>query len=366
MGNAFPSGARPKRRQPDAGNLPDRPRAGGRSAIDLIALGPLRPGLRLGVLLGMGLAGGNAAGNRMRRRSRVARSRVGVDAGIRPALVRVRPFGGDRGRPPGYSGHGEAPRPRCDPPGLQAQKGRPVVSLPHGRILPESGRGKLPGHVRRCADPPSWPRRESGHQLAARVPAERIGARLGLSEALLGLLAALAADAPEITAAVTALLGHHAAIGAGVAIGSNVFNLAALLGLSSIIAGRIALHRRVILLQGTVAVAVAALAVAVVAGALPAGRRLGSSLAVLVPFVALLGMAARAPGPAGTARRLGLLADRGRSTRRRSSSKRPSTRPGRAGDVLVASVAVVESWRPAWRWSTPRPRTGPATRCRRS
>ena len=29
---------------------------------------------------------------------------------------------------------------------------------------------------------------------------ERIGARLGLSEALLGMLAALAADAPEITA----------------------------------------------------------------------------------------------------------------------------------------------------------------------
>ncbi|HXZ71964.1 MAG TPA: hypothetical protein VEH31_14015, partial [Streptosporangiaceae bacterium] len=31
---------------------------------------------------------------------------------------------------------------------------------------------------------------------------ERIGERLGLSEALLGMVAALAADAPEITAAV--------------------------------------------------------------------------------------------------------------------------------------------------------------------
>ncbi len=119
---------------------------------------------------------------------------------------------------------------------------------------------------------------------------ERIGARLGLSEPLLGLLAALAADAPEITAAVTALVGHHAAIGAGVAIGSNVFNLAALLGLSSIIAGRIDLHRRVILLQGTVAVAIAALGVAVVTGALPVVGGLAASLAVIVPFVALLGM----------------------------------------------------------------------------
>ncbi|MGB0095615.1 MAG: hypothetical protein WBP81_24135 [Solirubrobacteraceae bacterium] len=49
---------------------------------------------------------------------------------------------------------------------------------------------------------------------------ERIGARIGLSEALLGMLAALAADAPEITASVTALAGHHARIGAGVVIGS--------------------------------------------------------------------------------------------------------------------------------------------------
>ena len=83
---------------------------------------------------------------------------------------------------------------------------------------------------------------------------ERVGARLGLAEALLGMLAALAADAPEITAAVTALAGHHARIGAGVVIGSNVFNLAALLGLSAVLAGEIALHRRVIALEGVVAV----------------------------------------------------------------------------------------------------------------
>ncbi len=48
---------------------------------------------------------------------------------------------------------------------------------------------------------------------------ERVGARLGLSEALLGMLAALAADAPEITAAVTALVGHEDRIGAGVVLG---------------------------------------------------------------------------------------------------------------------------------------------------
>ena len=65
------------------------------------------------------------------------------------------------------------------------------------------------------------------------VSLERVGARLGLSEALLGMLAALAADAPEITASITALAHHDQRIGAGVVIGSNVFNLAALIGLAA-------------------------------------------------------------------------------------------------------------------------------------
>ena len=80
---------------------------------------------------------------------------------------------------------------------------------------------------------------------------ERVGERLGLSEALLGLVAALAADAPEVTAAITAMAGRQPRLGAGVVIGSNVFNLAALLGLSAVVAGRIGLHRRVVVPQST-------------------------------------------------------------------------------------------------------------------
>jgi cation:H+ antiporter len=107
---------------------------------------------------------------------------------------------------------------------------------------------------------------------------ERIGDRLGLSEALLGIVVALAADAPEITAAIAALTSHQQQIGAGVVLGSNVFNLAALLGLGAVVAGRIGLHRRVVALSGTVAMLVAAVCVLVVAGALPAlaGLVLGS------------------------------------------------------------------------------------------
>jgi cation:H+ antiporter len=118
---------------------------------------------------------------------------------------------------------------------------------------------------------------------------ERIGASLGLSEALLGMLAALAADAPEITTAVTALIGHKARIGAGVVIGSNVFNLAALLGVAAIVAGQIALHRRVIVMEAAVALSVAAACVAVIAGALSPAIGLVVVGCVLVPYLLILG-----------------------------------------------------------------------------
>ena len=43
---------------------------------------------------------------------------------------------------------------------------------------------------------------------------ERLGERAGSSEAWLGLVAALAADTPEITSAVTALTRGQASVGA--------------------------------------------------------------------------------------------------------------------------------------------------------
>ena len=122
---------------------------------------------------------------------------------------------------------------------------------------------------------------------------ERIGERLGLSEALLGIVAALAADAPEITAAITALTSHQRRIGAGVVLGSNVFNLAALLGLGAVVAGRIGLHRRVVVLSGTMAMWVALVCVLVVAGALPALAGLLLATAALALYLLILGTAGR-------------------------------------------------------------------------
>ena len=125
---------------------------------------------------------------------------------------------------------------------------------------------------------------------------ERAGERLGLSEALLGLVAALAADAPEVTAAVTAMAGHQQRLGAGVIIGSNVFNLAALLGLGAVVAGRIRLHRKVVVLGGAVAMWIAVVCLVVVLGLLPAAAGLVLSVAAVVVYGAVLGLGQRGLG----------------------------------------------------------------------
>src|SRR5436189_1586518 len=117
---------------------------------------------------------------------------------------------------------------------------------------------------------------------------ERIGERLGLSEGLLGVVAALAADAPEITSAVAALASHQSKIGAGVIIGSNVFNLAALLGLGAVVAGGIALHRRVVLLGGVVGIWVAVACLVTVLGLLSPAAGLIAVLVVLLPYLTVL------------------------------------------------------------------------------
>ncbi len=135
---------------------------------------------------------------------------------------------------------------------------------------------------------------------------ERLGERAGFSEAWLGLVAALAADAPEITSAVTALARRQPSVGAGVVIGSNVFNLAALLGLAGVVAGRIGFHRRVVLLAGVPGAWIAAVCLLAVAAVVPPPAALALTVAVLVPYLMVLGMRRsrieRLPLPAGWVR----------------------------------------------------------------
>lgn len=96
-----------------------------------------------------------------------------------------------------------------------------------------------------------------------------LGHRLRLSEGLVGLLVALGADAPELSSAVFALAAGSRQVGVGVVLGSNLFNLAALLGLAALLSRRLAMSRDAILLDGGAGVAALLLSGLVLAGVAP-------------------------------------------------------------------------------------------------
>jgi cation:H+ antiporter len=120
-----------------------------------------------------------------------------------------------------------------------------------------------------------------------------IGLRLGLPEALLGLLTALAADSPEISSAIVALVQHEHAVAVGVVVGSNAFNIAAMLGLSAVVRARVRARHEALELEGFVGLWLLAVTLVVVAGGLDA--KAGSALVALVvlPYVALLAAGTR-------------------------------------------------------------------------
>src|SRR6201995_1387942 len=97
---------------------------------------------------------------------------------------------------------------------------------------------------------------------------DEVGLRVGLPEALLGLLTAPAADAPEISSAISALVQHQHSVAVGVVVGSNAFNLAAMLGLSAVVAGRVRARHETLELEGFVGLWLLAVLLAVVAGGL--------------------------------------------------------------------------------------------------
>jgi cation:H+ antiporter len=170
---------------------------------------------------------------------------------------------------------------------------------------------------------------------------ERIGERLGLSEALLGVLAALAADAPEITSAVAALAQHQQKVGAGVIIGSNVFNLAALLGLGTVAAGSIALHRKVVLLGGVVGLWVAAVCLVTTTGTIPPAAGLVAVLAIVVPYVIVLGAGRARLGRLPVARRWEDWLAVAISEEEQELTEIIRPPHGRRVDVVVAAGALV-------------------------
>lgn len=120
---------------------------------------------------------------------------------------------------------------------------------------------------------------------------DRTGARFDLSEGLLGIVTAVGADAPEIAAAVTALLAGRRDVGVGVVLGSNIFNVAVLLGLSATIAGGVHIHRRGLWFQGTMGLVATVIAVILVLGVVSGAVAFGVLLVVFLPylFVSALG-----------------------------------------------------------------------------
>ena len=119
---------------------------------------------------------------------------------------------------------------------------------------------------------------------------DRVGLRLGLPETLLGLLTALAADAPETSSAIAALVKGEHDVGLGVILGSNVFNLAAMVGLSAIIAGGVRIRREALAVEGAVGVTATVIVGALVLELVGPWVTLGLLAVVLVPYLTLLGL----------------------------------------------------------------------------
>jgi len=117
--------------------------------------------------------------------------------------------------------------------------------------------------------------------------------KLGLPEALIGLLAALGADAPELSAAVTALASGARDVGVGVLLGSNLFNLAALLGFSALVVGGVRVRRQPLILDSAAGLSLLLLSAGVVGGGLPPAPAL--AVAVVLFGLYVVALAGRLP-----------------------------------------------------------------------
>jgi cation:H+ antiporter len=114
---------------------------------------------------------------------------------------------------------------------------------------------------------------------------DHIGPRLGLPEAIVGLLTAVAADAPELSSAVVALARGEKDVSLGVVLGSNAFNLAAMIGASAALTGAVLIKRRPLAIEGIVALSATLVAAGLVFGWFPAWLALVLFGAIAVPYL---------------------------------------------------------------------------------
>jgi cation:H+ antiporter len=126
---------------------------------------------------------------------------------------------------------------------------------------------------------------------------DHIGPRVGLPEALTGLVTALAADGPEISSALIALAQGNKRVSLGVVLGSNTFNLAAMIGVSAVLAGAVRIGRRALAVEGAVALLATLFGTGVITGVLSAWVAMACLVAILVPYLLLIGRGAAHAGP---------------------------------------------------------------------
>jgi cation:H+ antiporter len=119
---------------------------------------------------------------------------------------------------------------------------------------------------------------------------ESLKMRFDVSGGLLGMLAALGAATPEISSAVTALLVKQHDVGVGIIIGSNIFNLAALLGLCALVAGRLPLRRQAMIFNGAISFMVTLVLIVLVFGFISAPVSVVLLVLVLVPYAIVSGL----------------------------------------------------------------------------
>ena len=195
---------------------------------------------------------------------------------------------------------------------------------------------------------------------------EQLGKWLRLSESLLGIVAALGANTPEISSAVSAMEAGKHDLGLGIVLGSNIFNLAALLGLSALLSGRVRVSRRTLLLNGSVAVAVMVLTAAQLYGTISAFLATCLIAAIMVPYVVVTAlppaMIWRAASYLGFGANVGkTVADANRDAAVAEAPPRPSNADilgvlPALFSIVVASIGMVHSATilgAAWKISTP-------------
>jgi cation:H+ antiporter len=164
---------------------------------------------------------------------------------------------------------------------------------------------------------------------------DRVGLRLGLPETLLGLLTALASDSPEVSSAIAALVKGEHGVAVGVVVGSNAFNLAAMLGVGAIVATGIRVVREALFVEAVVGLWVTLAVFLPVAGILGAAAALGLIAVVVVPYVALLVIGRRG------VRRLRLGIEESRFLLHTFGEGHRAERPRAAGEEAVVVPAVL-------------------------